>query len=539
MKLVFAQLTVMALLLAAPAMAQTTITVDAAANRHPISPLIYGVAFASARQLQELNAPLNRSGGNAESMYNWQLNAGNHAADWYFESIADSSPVPGERQDTFVAQSRAGGAEPLLTVPMIGWVANLGPNRQTLWSFSVSKYGPQQKTAPDHPDAGNGVRLDGKTNVTGNDPNDANVPSNVGFEQGWVQHLIGKWGKAGSGGVRYYIMDNEPMLWNSTHRDAHPDPVSDDEYFNDFINYSKMVKAQDPNALVLGPELWGWPAYFYSALDNDYRGKHGWQGHPDMDAHGGLNFLPWFLSEMSKHDKEVGKRRLDYVTVHIYPQGGDGGDDVSPKIQALRNRSTRSLWDPNYKDESWINDTIMLIPRLKKWVAQYYPGTKIGITEYNWGAEKSMNGATTQADLLGIFGREGLDLATRWTTPDENTPTFQAMQIYRNYDGNKSGFGDTSVLDNAPNPDDISSFAAIRSSDKALTVMVINKQVVAAPITVNLSHFSAGSSAQVWQLAANGAGSAITHQPSVTIAADQIQARLPAQSVTLFIVPAK
>ena len=94
-------------------------------------------------------------------------------------------------------------------------------------------------------------------------------------------------------------------------------------------------------------------------------------------------------------------------------------------MQLLRNRSTRSLWDPNYVDESWIASTginggkVNLINLMKNWVNTYYPGTKIGITEYNWGAEGHMNGATTQADIWGIFGREGLDLANRWTTPDD------------------------------------------------------------------------------------------------------------------------
>jgi hypothetical protein len=43
-----------------------------------------------------------------------------------------------------------------------------------------------------------------------------------------------------------------------------------------------------------------------------------------------------------------------------------------------------------------------LIPRLKSWVNTYYPNTKTAITEYNWGAEGHINGATTQADVLGI-----------------------------------------------------------------------------------------------------------------------------------------
>ena len=45
--------------------APVTITIDAGLNRHTISPLIYGLAYASAAQLSDLNCPLNRSGGNA------------------------------------------------------------------------------------------------------------------------------------------------------------------------------------------------------------------------------------------------------------------------------------------------------------------------------------------------------------------------------------------------------------------------------------------------------------------------------------------
>ena len=71
-----------------------SITVDAQLNRHPISPLIYGVAFASSNQLSDGNFTMNRSGGNAETRYNWQLNARNHGADWYFQSIDDGSAMP-------------------------------------------------------------------------------------------------------------------------------------------------------------------------------------------------------------------------------------------------------------------------------------------------------------------------------------------------------------------------------------------------------------------------------------------------------------
>src|SRR5712691_3323800 len=116
-----------------------TITVDAAANRRPINPNIYGVAHATTAQLNDLNSPLNRNGGNNTTRYNWQVNADNRGSDWYYESIGDASAIVGERGDTFFASARSANAKAMLTVPMIDWVARLGPNRSKLAGFSVAK----------------------------------------------------------------------------------------------------------------------------------------------------------------------------------------------------------------------------------------------------------------------------------------------------------------------------------------------------------------------------------------------------------------
>src|ERR1700730_5055917 len=115
-----------------------TVNVDAGANRHPINPNIYGVAHATTAQLNDLNSPLNRNGGNNTTRYNWQLNADNRGNDWYYESIGDSSATPGERGDTFFASSRAAGAQAMLTIPMIDWVAKLAANRSKLPGFSIA-----------------------------------------------------------------------------------------------------------------------------------------------------------------------------------------------------------------------------------------------------------------------------------------------------------------------------------------------------------------------------------------------------------------
>src|SRR5262245_25825460 len=129
-----------------PAFAQnpaTTISVNATANRRAINPNVYGVAYGTASTLPDLNCPLNRYGGNNTTRYNWQLNADNRGQDWYFESIGDSSSVAGERGDTFFSTSKNAGAQAMLTIPMIGWLAKLGSSRSKLASFSISKYGAQ------------------------------------------------------------------------------------------------------------------------------------------------------------------------------------------------------------------------------------------------------------------------------------------------------------------------------------------------------------------------------------------------------------
>src|SRR5262245_36166710 len=93
-----------------------SINIDVAANRHPINPNIYGVAFATTAQLAELNCPLNRSGGNATSQYNWQCNCDNRGSDWYFESLDDGSSTPGKANDDFIAATKSAGAQAMLTI---------------------------------------------------------------------------------------------------------------------------------------------------------------------------------------------------------------------------------------------------------------------------------------------------------------------------------------------------------------------------------------------------------------------------------------
>jgi hypothetical protein len=508
-----------------------TITVDAAANRHAISPLIYGANWADRATLSALNLTVNRRGGNATSTYNWQINATNRSGDWFFESLGDSDgSAPSAGPDAFIADAKAAGAEPMITIPFMDWIAKLGPKREGLASFSIAKYGPQARSDPHFADAGNGVRAHDGVPITWNDPNDAYVPNNSAIQQEWVRHLVAKFGKASGRGVKYYIMDNEHGVWPAQHRDLGARGPTMDTIRDKIIDYADKVKAVDPAALAVGPEEWGWPNYFNSSHDTSRPGGR------DRAAHGGMDYMPWLLSEMKAHHDSTGRRLLDVFSLHYYPQYEEfAKGDASPEAQLKRNESTRDLWDPDYVSSSWIHDTVRLIPRMKEWVNAHYPGTGIAITEYSWGAEGHVSGAIAQADVLGILGREGVDIATFWGSLSDTSPVGNAFKMYRNYDGRRSTFGDTSVSATVANPDHVAAFAAQRTRDKALTVMVVCKHLAGStPVAVKLANFPAGKAAQVWQFTK---ANTITRLADAPVREGGISFTAPPQSLTLLVIP--
>jgi len=278
------------------------------------------------------------------------------------------------------------------------------------------------------------------------------------------------------------------------------------------------------------PVLWGWCAYFYSAFDGCGIGA-------DYKAHGNTPFVPWYLQKMQAYEMQNGKRILDFLDLHYYPQA-DGVSLASagnPSTQALRLRSTRSLWDPAYIDESWIPDKVRLIPRMHEWVNANYPGTKLAITEYNWGGLESINGALAQADVLGIFGREGLDLATLWGLPGATQPGSFAFRIYRNYDGAGHGFGDTAVQSTSADQGALAVYSAQRSADNALTVVVINKAANNLSSAITLAGLTPQPTATVYRYSAANPG-AIEKLSDQTVAASGFSATFPGNSITLFVI---
>ncbi len=520
------------------------ISVDATTGRHAIDPHIYGMNFADEALAQELRLPLSRWGGNATTRYNYKLDAYNAGSDWYFENLHynnDPAALPaGSEADKFVEQNRRTGTDSVLTVPLIGRTTAA---RDDSCGFSIAKYGPQQGSdAQWRPDCGNGKKPDG-TDITGNNPAETSIPIGADFTKGWVQYLDGAHGKAGNGGVRFYNLDNEPDLWHATHRDVHPTGASYDELRDSTYATGAAIKDADAGAQTLGPVGWGFNSLIYSGLDQDVCNKQGgncWSDPPDRAAHGGVQFAPWYLQQMKAYDQAHGRRILDYFDEHIYPQQtgvalADAGDATT---QALRLRSTRQLWDPSYVDESWINQPIQFIPRMRSLVDQNYPGTKLAVTEYNWGALNHINGALAQADVLGIFGREGLDLATLWSPPKATDPGAYAFRMFLNYDGSGGTFGDTAVQAASADQDTLSVYAAERSSDHATTIMVINKTTgdLTAPVSVT-GRTALPATAQVYRYGQTDL-TKVQHAADQPLSGGAFTGTFPAYSITEYVIPA-
>jgi Glycoside hydrolase family 44 len=608
-----------------------------AENPHTISPYVYGMnGYLLDTASEKIGNPgIVRWGGDATSRYNYQNNMANSASDYYFESFpGEGGMFPNATGSSnfpqfFQAVDSAGSAA-LGTVPVNGWVTN---SNQNVCSFTATQFPDQQEFDPYHSSCGNGVLTSGTdlngnsgtsptqipditglstpppcTATTSTDTNCTAIPAagsvtstwaNGTWSGGWVNSIVtgSGYGNGASGkGVAVWDLDNEPTWWDAVHRDVHPAPFTYDEATNNGIGTALAIKTADPTALVSGPVIDYWWAYFYSKKDIESGWDSGspcyqpWSNPVDRAAHGGVPMIEYYLQQFNSFSKQYGVRLLDFVDIHgyfapDYPAGS--GNSVAfttagdtPEQEARMN-STRVFWDPTYTDSSnnypqpnYSTDpnytgasdcappqqAPQLIPMIQSWIASAdaavstsFAAPLPAIDEYNFGGLESINGAIVQADILGIFGRQGLGMGAFWPSTNyvDQGPGNYAFAMYRNYDGNDSVFGNTylyatSTGTGGDGEGQLAVYAAQRTSDNAITVMVINKTYGSLTSTISLENFTAasGTTAQVYQYS-NANLSAISSQPAVTVTPPAGSGTtstignysFPGQSITLFVVP--
>lgn len=489
-----------------------TYTVNTENERASISPYIYGFNFD---HVTCENMTVRRMGGNRTTGYNWENNFSNAGNDWYHHSdryMSNYLPpsqqlIPGKVYYDFHQENLNAERATILTLQMAGYVAaddygtveesETAPSAR--WKEVVYKKPTASCSPPGNPDTGN----------------------DYVYMDEFVNYLVSEFGDASSANsVQFYSLDNEPALWGSTHVRIHPTQPTCVEIKDRSIALSSAVKDVDPYAQITGPTLYGFNAF------------HSFQDAPDWGAlqtAGGYNwFLDYYLDELEAASNSQGRRLLDVLDLHWYPEAQDDNGVRITTFQATdtnyttRMQAPRSLWDSAYTENSWIgtwfSDHLPLLPEVFSSINTYYPGTKLAFTEYNYGGHDHISGGIAQADVLGIFGKYGVYMSTYWGS--NGSYTNAAYRLYRNYDGSNSTYGDTKVDASMSDTVNSSVYASMFTGiNNQLHLIVLNKNLTETINgTFNLSSPCPYTSGRVWVF--NDSSSSITEIASISSIVD-------------------
>ena len=345
--------------------------------------------------------------------------------------------------------------------------------------------------------------------ITGNNPADTSAPVDLDAHVGdFVSHLATRFGSAANNGVRYYNLDNEPMLWNSTHRECDPAPPGYDEVWAKGLAAATEIKSRDSGAEILGPETWGWCDFWTSA-------QAAWSpwatastaptATPTAICHGPRWDMQQSCANRFPPDIRPPEAAVDWLDIHFYPQGDgvtglsgnqsveDDEETVAARV-CVRSRSftippgNRNPGSPTRKAQGGPADSAdaRLAVRLS-------PGDAACPGRYKWRARQHALRALAQAEALAIFGREGLDMALRWVAPETGSLAEKAGDPSRSRElrRRRRPQGGAAIpcgravcsLTRARRRQ----LAAVRSPSGRLFVLLFNKDTVSRDITVTVN----------------------------------------------------
>jgi hypothetical protein len=538
---------------ATPISADVEMQIDGS-KTFPISRYIYGGNFIDQTENWTGGTPpsemtFNRMGGNRLTAYNWETNFSNAGFDfnWQNDRYLSQSTTPGDAVRKHASRSFSKNQAFMATIPMIGYVAandctcDVGATDADR-DARLARHFFESKPAK------------GSAFATSPDKNDRVV-----YQDEFVNWFESNWpGRAShSTAPVFYSLDNEPDIWHVTHREINsnigeswstPRLQTYTGFIETTIAYSRAIKAVSPNALIFGGAV-----ATYTGVANLGR-------YPHADpVFGTQNFYDVYLARLKAAEATHGRRLVDVLDLHYYPAisttGGEITNDYAPQDSATiwaRVQGPRSLWDPTFNEKSWVNNylgtPIRLLPRVKAQIATHYPGTKLAITEYYFGRGGDISGGVAQADVLGIFGREGVFAAALWPIAGVYSLPYRgdgekayafifgAFRMFLNYDGDGGRFGETGLGATASNAE-ASSVYASRDAEGRVVLIVINK--MQSPKAANISLRNAGTftSARAYTLTSDSPKP--TKQPDLAISGGSaLTITMPALSVmTIVLTP--
>lgn len=439
------------------------IYIDVNKDRKNISKYIYGLN--DIYNMSDVTVNSTKQSGAELSSYNWETNYSNLAADGAYEnSISLVSgysrselSTPALYTDKLVKDAAKYGIHSkYVTLQMMGRVAN-------------DSYG--AVSLDDSPQRFASVLFNKNSDLF----IQPDIHDDTVYMDEYVSYLVNTYGYAAEGGINGYFLDSEPEKWDDNYAVLNLEPITAEKLVSDSERLASTVKKIDSTALVYGPSIGGLEAYvnLENPLDwEQYSSEYSW-------------FIDYYLDKMREASELSGMRLLDVLDLHFISEAKSavlepiiGSDSVfanEGRIQAVR-----ALWDSNYTDNS--NSAILykqhtpIIPMVQASIRMYYPDTKLSFSEYNFGGGNHISGGIAEADVLGVFGEQEVYMAC--LKPDLAEYDYQksGINIYTNYDGEGSSYGNVAVY--ADNQGDTMSsvYASVTDGDNSsLKAVFINK----------------------------------------------------------------
>src|SRR6266700_711491 len=512
----------------------------------PISPWIYGInSYSGIPNVP--HATMDRAGGNRWTAYNWENNFSNagsefcpYSNDTFLCNTSCNTSIPAEAVRTFIAADRTAGLASLVTLQLQGLVsadANgnvsvANPPDMTRFKTVVAK----KSTVTSTP-----FTLTPPTT-------DANV-----YMDEFLSALDQKFSGQGIFGVNpthptFVSLDNEPELWNSTHKEVQGGTrVTSDDYIAKTITLTKALKDQFPDVVIFGPVHYG------------FQGLFNWQGESGINATpNGMDWFPdKYLQAISTASMTYGRPLVDVYDFHWYPEVYDASNTriismtgttlTDSQVQQIV-QAPRDLWDPTWHDPNNSNPFIynelgadptkgvQIIPRLQAKVNAEFPLMKgIAITEYEGGGFNHIAGTIAQADMLGVFGDQGLFAASFWPPNGTFDYAMAGFRAFRSFDGATANFGDTSVQTTSSDISKVAVYASTDSPTPGRVVFVAINRTKSSLVTA-INGITLSGTASIYQITATSAqGQTPVHPVLIgtqTASGTSLKITLPALSVT-------
>jgi hypothetical protein len=442
------------------------ITVNASAEKRPVSPYIFGKnnvlpstylnngTNTEVTKANEAGVRLVRQGGgNNSTKYNWRQKLSSHP-DWYNNVYANNWDAAAKN-----LTDKMPGVQGMWSFQLLGKVAASTQHNFPDWTYNGSKWwdGVHQNLA------GGGIvnpAGGGKALVEGNPDlylKDWPADSTVGILDKWF----------GTGGLgydstwyRYWSMDNEPEIWNGTHDDVMKTQIPAEEFMQLYFKVAKAARAKFPGIKLSGPvpaNEWQW--YRYGSDGISYKGKK-------------YCWLEYFILRIAEEEKETGIKLLDILDIHFYPSSSKAEELVQyyrvffdrnyvyPEANGVK--TVNGGWDNNQNKE-------YILGRCNDWLRKYMGDNhtvKFGVTECGLNTNDANVHASWYASTLGEFMKNGVEIFTPWSWP---TGMWETLHLFSRY--SKAFFIDATSTQETY----VSAYPTLNENSDSMTIFLVNR----------------------------------------------------------------